>query len=246
MISETPGYDSASRNALSVCERVGAHRDLGDVDVAVVDGDHAQVLLADRLALRGELGHGAAGGRLRRLAAGVRVDLGVEHQDVHVAARGEHVVEPAEADVVGPAVAADDPDAPADQGVGHVPAGPSPRACRRRRRLCFRAATRSRWLADLRPRRAARPRGSPDQVVAERRGEAAGAGPGRSPPAGRPPAGSQAELGVVLEQRVRPGRAAAVGVLSRRASSAGCRRRSTSSRWRWRSARGRRRAGSAA
>ena len=50
---------------------------------------------------------------------GVRVHLGVEHEDVHVAARRQHVVEPAEADVVGPAVAPDDPHAIADQRVGH-------------------------------------------------------------------------------------------------------------------------------
>ena len=53
-----------------------------------------------------------------RLAAGVGVDLGIEDQDVDVAAGGDHVVEAAEADVVGPAVAADDPDALLDQGVG--------------------------------------------------------------------------------------------------------------------------------
>ena len=54
---------------------------------------------------------------------------------------------------------------------------------------------------------------------------------------------AQAELGVVLEQRVGPGGPAALPRWSRRASSAGCRRRSTSSPWRWRSASGRRRTG---
>ncbi len=69
----------------------------------------------DGLPPAANLATAAAGRRLRRLAAGVGVDLGVEHQDVDVAARGEHVVQAAEADVVGPAVAADDPDAAADQ-----------------------------------------------------------------------------------------------------------------------------------
>ena len=36
----------------------------------------------------------AARRRLRPLSAGVRVDLGVEHEQVHVLPRGEHVVEP--------------------------------------------------------------------------------------------------------------------------------------------------------
>jgi hypothetical protein len=46
----------------------------------------------------------------QHLTAGIRINLGVEHEDVHVAAAGQHVIEAAEADVVGPAVAADDPD----------------------------------------------------------------------------------------------------------------------------------------
>jgi hypothetical protein len=43
------------------------------------------------------------------LTAGVGIDLGIEHQDVDVAVLGEDMVEPTGADVVGPAVAADDP-----------------------------------------------------------------------------------------------------------------------------------------
>ena len=67
---------------------------------------------------RGKLGDAAARRGLRRLAAGIRVDLGVEHEHVHVPARRQHVVEAAVADVVRPAVAADDPDALADQVIG--------------------------------------------------------------------------------------------------------------------------------
>ena len=71
------------------------------------------------LAACGELGDGAARRGFRRLAAGVGVDLGVEHQQVHVASAGQHVIQAAVADVIGPAVAADDPDALLDQHVGH-------------------------------------------------------------------------------------------------------------------------------
>ena len=42
------------------------------------------------------------------LAAGVGVHLGVEHKDVDVVARGQDVVKAAEADIVGPTVAAED------------------------------------------------------------------------------------------------------------------------------------------
>ena len=110
-----PGPGVGLQQRLDRLDVVGADRDLGDVDVAVGPGDGPEVLLGGVLAGGGELGDRAAGRRLRRLAAGVRVHLGVEHQDVHVPARRQDVVETAEADVVGPAVAADDPDALADR-----------------------------------------------------------------------------------------------------------------------------------
>ena len=66
---------------------VGPHGDLGDVHVAVGAGHRTEVLLGRLLAGGGELGHRAPLGGLRGLAAGVRVDLGVEHEDVDVAAR---------------------------------------------------------------------------------------------------------------------------------------------------------------
>ncbi len=95
--------------------RIGAHRDLGHINVAIGDRLQREVLARGALAGRGEFRHRAERRRLRRLAAGVGIDLGVEHQHVDVAAAGQHVIEPAVADVVGPAVAADDPDAAADQ-----------------------------------------------------------------------------------------------------------------------------------
>ena len=88
---------------------VGAHRHLGDIDVAVAHKDCAQIFLARLLAARRELRDGARGRGLRALAAGVGVDLGVDHKHVHVGAARDHVVEPAEADVVRPTVAAEHP-----------------------------------------------------------------------------------------------------------------------------------------
>ena len=99
---------------------LGRHGHPGHVGVAVGHGQHGQVLLLDRLAGHGELGRRAHGRGLGGLAAGVGVDLGVEHQDVHVPAHGDDVVEAAVADVVGPAVAADDPDALLHQVVGDL------------------------------------------------------------------------------------------------------------------------------
>jgi hypothetical protein len=49
------------------------------------------------------LGTAARGVAVGGLASGVRVHLGVEHQDVDVVTRRQHVVEATEADGVGPA-----------------------------------------------------------------------------------------------------------------------------------------------
>ena len=65
---------------------LGAEGHAGDVHVAVAHGHQAQVLLGDGLAGGGELGGRAERRGLGRLAAGVGVDLGVQHQDVDVAA----------------------------------------------------------------------------------------------------------------------------------------------------------------
>ena len=106
-----------------VCMSLRAHGDARHVDAAVAHGHHGQVFLGRRLAAGRELGHRAARRGFRHLAAGVGVDLGIQHQDVDVAAGRQHVVQSAVADVVSPAVAADDPDALLDQRVGHGSAG---------------------------------------------------------------------------------------------------------------------------
>ncbi len=98
--------------------RVCPHGDLSHVDVPVGHGDLAEILLPGRLSARGELGDRRAGRRLRRLAAGVRVHLGVHHQDVDVPSGREHMVQAAEADVIGPTVSSNDPNTRLDQSVG--------------------------------------------------------------------------------------------------------------------------------
>ena len=98
---------------------VVAHGHARHIDIAVGHGDQAQVLLGQALALGGESGHRAARGGLGSLAAGVGIDLGVQHQHVDIAPGGQHMVQAAVADVVRPAIAADDPDGFLDQGVGH-------------------------------------------------------------------------------------------------------------------------------
>ena len=73
---------------------VGTHRDAGHVHAAVGDRLEGHVLLGHGLAGGRELGDRAERRRLRHLAAGVGVDLGIEHEHVDVAPAREHVVEP--------------------------------------------------------------------------------------------------------------------------------------------------------
>ena len=87
----------------------GAHSDLGDIDVAVALGNHTEVFLADLLTAGGKLGDSTGRGGLGALSAGVGVHLGVDDDDVHILAAGQHVVQTAESDIVAPTVAAEDP-----------------------------------------------------------------------------------------------------------------------------------------
>ena len=95
--------------------RVGAHRDPGDVHVGIRDRLEREVLGGHRLAGGRELRHRAERCRLGHLPARVGVDLGVEHEHVDVVPAGQDVIEAAGSDVVRPPVAADDPHATPDQ-----------------------------------------------------------------------------------------------------------------------------------
>ena len=64
---------------------VGAHRDLRDVDVAVRDRHHREVLAWHLPAGGGKLGRSSERRCLRCLSAGIGIDLGVEDEHVDVA-----------------------------------------------------------------------------------------------------------------------------------------------------------------
>ena len=129
------------------------------------------------------------------------------------------MVEAAVADVVGPAVAADDPDAPSHEHVGQAEQVAVGRGAsfERRQELpssrAFSAATRSRCACDARPRssarRSSRPSTSSSPMVRRVAAEQLAA---YSLLLVERQAEAEAELGVVLEERVRPGRAAALAV----------------------------------
>mmetsp|Transcript_31415 Transcript_31415/g.98510 ORF Transcript_31415/g.98510 Transcript_31415/m.98510 type:complete len:510 (+) Transcript_31415:1627-3156(+) len=90
---------------VDVCGK--GHR--GDVRILMHHSDRAEVLLFGVVAAGSHLHNGALGRSLGDLGAGVAVTLRVQDEDVDVLAGRQHVVQAAEADVVGPAVAADDP-----------------------------------------------------------------------------------------------------------------------------------------
>ena len=77
----------------------------------------AKVFLLVRLPAAANLATAAGRGRFGGLAAGIGIYFGIQHQDVDVFAHGKHMVQTAVADIVGPAVAADDPDGFFDQQI---------------------------------------------------------------------------------------------------------------------------------
>ena len=90
---------------------LGTEGDARHIDVTVVQGHQAQILLVDLLAPRRELGTRPEWRGLGRLSARVGIDLGIQHQDVDIAIHRHDMVQTAVADVISPAVAADQPDA---------------------------------------------------------------------------------------------------------------------------------------
>ena len=77
-----------------------------------------KIFLRRALSRRGEFCDRAERRRLGLLAAGVGIDFGVEDEHVDIAVAGEHVIEAAVTDVVGPAVAAQQPDTFRDEIIG--------------------------------------------------------------------------------------------------------------------------------
>ena len=97
------------KQCLDALVEVGTHSDLSNIYVAVRHSDGSKILLAGGLTSRSELSDRAGRSCLRSLTAGVGVNLGVEYQDVDILAGSDDMVKTAEADVVCPSVAAEDP-----------------------------------------------------------------------------------------------------------------------------------------
>ena len=86
-----------------------ADRNLSHIHITIGHGHGTEILLADTLAARSELGNGTDRSSLRRLASGVRIYLGINYQNIHIGTRRQNVVYTAVADIVTPAITTDDP-----------------------------------------------------------------------------------------------------------------------------------------
>src|SRR5690242_676398 len=96
-----------------------SHGDAGDVDGAVADGFEREIFFGGALASGGELGDGSARRSLGHLTAGVGVNLRIKHKNFYVVTRAKDVVQATRADIVSPAITADEPHTLADESVGN-------------------------------------------------------------------------------------------------------------------------------
>src|SRR5690242_6348135 len=96
-----------------------AESDTGDIRTAIGHCDLRQIFLWLLLSTGGELGYGATWSGFGHLTAGVGIDFGVQHQDVHFSAGRDYVVKSAKANVISPTVTSDHPNAFLDQRIGH-------------------------------------------------------------------------------------------------------------------------------
>ena len=89
---------------------VSAHGNLRYIYIAIAHRDSSQIFLLGHFTscckLRNRTGRSGFG----RLTAGVGVNLGIEYQDVYILAGSDNMVQAAEADIISPAVAAENPD----------------------------------------------------------------------------------------------------------------------------------------
>ncbi len=98
---------------------VRTHSALSNVNVAIAHSHHAEVLLLNSLTARSEFSNRTRRSGLTSLSACVGVNFGVYDENVDVFALSENVVESAIADIVSPAVAADNPDRFLDYAIEH-------------------------------------------------------------------------------------------------------------------------------
>src|SRR5262249_4166007 len=112
------GVGLSLQEGLGGLQHFGAKGHSCHINVAVHVREKAQILLADWLSCCGKLGGRSEWSRLRLLTSGVGVDLGIEDKNVDIAPSRQHVVEPTVADIVSPAISANEPNTLLHQVIG--------------------------------------------------------------------------------------------------------------------------------
>ena len=97
------------RDCLECLVHIRTHADLRDIDIAVGHRNTCEILLLGLLTACRKLCDCTGLGGLGGLTAGVRIHLGIEDEDVDILAGCEDVIHAAEADIVSPTVATEDP-----------------------------------------------------------------------------------------------------------------------------------------
>ena len=95
---------------LDCLRRVSAESDLCDIHVPITHGDFGKTLLANVFPRRGKLANLADVGGFGCLTAGIGIHFGVKHHHIYVFTGSKHMVQSAETDIIGPSVAAKNPD----------------------------------------------------------------------------------------------------------------------------------------
>ncbi len=88
---------------------IGSHGHLSHVNITISGGNHTQILFAYALAGCRKFGNGTQWRCFGRLASGIGIDFGIQHQDVDVLARGNHVIQTTVTNVVCSSVTTNNP-----------------------------------------------------------------------------------------------------------------------------------------
>src|SRR5262245_17092046 len=90
------------------------HGHARDVNVTVADSFHGEIFFPCSFAPGSKFCDSCARRSLGHLAACVRIDFRIEHENVNIRASAEHVVETASSDVVRPTISPEEPNAAAN------------------------------------------------------------------------------------------------------------------------------------
>ena len=96
-------------NSLQSLVLVGAHSNLCNIYIAIAHSHHAKVLLLGLFAAGSKFSDCRSRSRFGGLTAGVGIYLGIEYHNIDILAGCQYMVQTAVADIISPAVTAEDP-----------------------------------------------------------------------------------------------------------------------------------------